>query len=429
MTMALQPAKIFTGRVTYADTGEPVPRARVQVSAASAGRGYRSIQFQTDADGRFRANPSPGDRFDVMVVAPPGQIYLGTRKRLEWPKGAVEQSIDVALPRGVAIRGTVVEEGSAQPVAGARVGFTARPRADVDYGIEIIKESVTAADGSFELAVAPRAGILAVLAPSEDYVRREIGNRALLQGQPGGRRQYSHGFLACDPKPSGPGLEVRVALHRGVTVTGCIVGPDDQPVQDAWIISRAVLQPSSSAWHTWIGSYHGEALNGRFELHGVDPDTDLAVYFLEPKRRLGATIHVLGKPATGGPMTVRLEPCGTAVARLVDASNRPLAGYRNEYLIAMIVTPGAQTGSRAPADAMRLLADEAFVARIDPINYANNPESDAQGRITFPALIPGASYRIYDTDSANRRLRKDFTVKPGETLDLGDIVIEKPRAR
>ena len=41
-------------------------------------------------------------------------------------------------------------------------------------------------------------------------------------------------------------------------------------------------------------------------------------------------------------------------------------------------------------------------------------------------------YRVIDRttfrDPAGPQLRKDFTVKPGETFDLGDIVIEKPGA-
>jgi hypothetical protein len=56
--------------------------------------------------------------------------------------------------------------------------------------------------------------------------------------------------------------------------------------------------------------------------------------------------------------------------------------------------------------------------------------SAADGRIVFPALIPGATYRILDRTTArtqNRpQLRNEFTVKPGETLDLGDILIERP---
>ena len=49
----------------------------------------------------------------------------------------------------------------------------------------------------------------------------------------------------------------------------------------------------------------------------------------------------------------------------------------------------------------------------------------------FPALIPGATYRFIDDTMVVRgktgpQVRKEFTVKPGETIDLGDILIEKP---
>jgi hypothetical protein len=46
------------------------------------------------------------------------------------------------------------------------------------------------------------------------------------------------------------------------------------------------------------------------------------------------------------------------------------------------------------------------------------------------SLIPGAIYRISDFSTVNgeksAQVRKEFTVKPGETLDLGDVLIEKP---
>ena len=96
----------------------------------------------------------------------------------------------------------------------------------------------------------------------------------------------------------------------------------------------------------------------------------------------------------------------------------------------MVVTPGPIRRSQDPADQDRLAADQDFVARFDPIHYPKGLVSDAQGQLAFPALIPGATYRIYDStmgDGDNPRLRKEFTVKPGETLDLGDILIEKPK--
>ena len=431
VTMALRPAQIITGRVTYADTGKPVPHAPLIVNARGGGqRGTLATQFQTDADGRFRANPSPGDEFTVNSAAPPGQPYLGASKSFEWPKGAIEHSLDLSLPRGVLIRGKVTEEGSHHPVAGASVVFMAHRTLNEsgrDGG-----RTKTLADGSFELAGAPRPGHLAIQSPSADYVLQKIGSREFFEGQPGSVQMlYSHAFIACDPKPGGTSPEVNVTLRRGVTVTGRIVAPDDQPVPDTWIISRIALGPGGAAWSIWQGNYHGNARNGRFELHGLDPDSDVPVHFLEPKRKLGATVQLSGKSAADGPMTVRLQPCGTAQARLVDPNGQPVASYKAPYLILMIVAPGVDQVSRDPADQNRLIADADFLTRIDSINYLKEPTSDAQGRIVFPALIPGATYRISVRPRAGQAgkppFRKDFTVKPGETLDLGDILIEKPQ--
>ncbi len=72
-----------------------------------------------------------------------------------------------------------------------------------------------------------------------------------------------------------------------------------------------------------------------------------------------------------------------------------------------------------------------MIANIDRKHYGNGPRTDAEGRITMVSLIPGALYRIIDWSTVNvqdkgYQVRKDFTVKPGETLDLGDILVEKP---
>ena len=100
-------------------------------------------------------------------------------------------------------------------------------------------------------------------------------------------------------------------------------------------------------------------------------------------------------------------------------------------MLSIIVTPGPPFASSDPADAGRINSAGATLGVVDPVNYAKEPLSDAQGRIAFPALIPGASYRIVGlptaSDPSGTHFRPDFTVKPGETLDLGEIPIEKPQ--
>ncbi len=52
---------------------------------------------------------------------PTGNPTSTPAEHLAWPKGATEQAVDLAMPRGVLIRGKVTEEGTGQPVADAMV--------------------------------------------------------------------------------------------------------------------------------------------------------------------------------------------------------------------------------------------------------------------------------------------------------------------
>jgi hypothetical protein len=220
---------------------------------------------------------------------------------------------------------------------------------------------------------------------------------------------------------------VKVELRQGVTVKGRVVGPDGQPIMDAWMLSRIHLGPIN----TWVGFSHGIARHGGFALHGLDVGSDVAVSFFEPGSKLGATVRFSGMRAGGEPIVVKLEPCATAMARLVGPGGNPLAGLQQPALISMIVTPGEFSRVKARKDGTTL-ADQDTLTRVDPINYPNTPAVDAQGRVMFPVLIPGATYRIIDGTTVRdpaARLRKEFTAKPGETPDLGDILIEKPHGQ
>jgi len=426
LTMALPPAQVITGRVTYADSGKPVPHAPLEVTASATGH---STDFETDGEGRFRVNPSPGDRFYLATQSPDGQPYLSVWKRIDWPKGAVEQSVDLSLPRGVVIGGKVTEEGSGKPVAGAVVRFTPYKNANTNPSSSSVP-SATGSDGSFRLAAPPGPGYVVTQGPSDDYVLRELGAKGTdYVAQPGRQRFYAHAYTFLDLKPESAGQEVNVVIRRGMTVKVRVVGPDDRPVPDATVISRVILMtPPVGGWRIWYGRYFGHVRDGRFELHGLDSDTAVPVFFLDSRHELGATAHLSGKSAAAGPVTIRLWRCGTVKARVVGPGGKPVAGYRGPSPT-MIVTPGARLDSKQ--EKAELQPPELFpLTVLDPTRYEFPPLSDAQGRVVFPALIPGATYRFYDTttnrDPGGPFIRKEFTVKPGETLDLGDILIAKP---
>jgi hypothetical protein len=435
LSFAVQPARTITGRVTYADTGTPVPQARLAVNGFDQfqiGVGARPIITTSDAEGRFLATTGSGTAGAVVAFPPHGQPYLLSGTNIEWSKGEVKRSVDVTLPRGVMMRGKVVERGSGRPVSGAAARFlTPRPANDDVFG-RLSPPAETAADGSFTLSVPVRQGYLIVRGPSDDYVLQELDRGLLLDGQPGGQRSYVHAFVACDPKAGGEGQngnDLQIALRPGVTVKGRVVGPDGELVPDTWIFSRIHLGPRAGLFQTLSGERHGVARGGKFQLHGLDPDSEVPVTFLEPKRKLGATVRFSGKSAGDESIAVKLEPCATATGRLVGTDGKPLAEFTPRAMITMVVTPGEFSPVKARKEGT-LLADEHLLLRVDPINYEKNPASDAQGRIVFPALVLGATYRIIDRTTARTpsgpQLRKEFTVKPGERLDLGDILIERP---
>ena len=94
----------------------------------------------------------------------------------------------------------------------------------------------------------------------------------------------------------------------------------------------------------------------------------------------------------------------------------------------MVVTPGPPSSS-AQVRAGALAADEDALGRVDPVNHGNGLVADAQGRIALPALIPGATYRIIDRTGVagdGPQVRREFVVGPGEAVELGDVLIQKP---
>jgi hypothetical protein len=143
------------------------------------------------------------------------------------------------------------------------------------------------------------------------------------------------------------------------------------------------------------------------------------VYFLHPQRRLGATAKL---KADGSTPTIVLRPCGQATATLKSRAGEPLAGA--SAFLEMVVTPGAHRNDRLANRLGMLQADSDFVSNIDRTNYWPGPTSDKDGRIVFPALIPGATYRLLGYQNGGNTLAKEFSVEPRQIVGLGTVVID-----
>jgi hypothetical protein len=173
---------------------------------------------------------------------------------------------------------------------------------------------------------------------------------------------------------------------------------------------------SDLSWH-----FPAEASDGVFEIHGLDPDKSVPVYFLDAENKCGATVELSGKQA-GETVTVRLQPCGNATARYLDANGQPIAYISQAPDI--VVTPGSAGDDGANDTKRELLADEGSLVNLDRHNYWDRIKTDAKGQVTFPALIPGATYRIRRFENDYFVLHKEFKAESGKTIDLGDITIK-----
>jgi hypothetical protein len=421
--LPLAPAQLFEGVVTYEDTGRPAPHARLTIWASQEGSGSMvSVAGKADDEGRYRISPRPGIRFGVTAYPPDGTAYLvrttPLSKRIPWEAGDRVKRVDTTLPRGVLVRGKVVEAGTNAPVAGASVQYVPESANNPNDTDDILTgwQAIEVSDeqGRFEIAVLPGPGRLLVHGPQGKYVLEEIGDRQLRADKPGGWRNYVHAVEKIDPEKGADPIDVTLRLQPGLSASGRIVDPQGKPVDEAIVISRLTYSPLSLHWRGQLPP----TLGGRFELTGLEGGKEYPVYFLDAKRRLGRSVMIRADVE----QTVVLEPCGTATARFVDPEGKPHADFWPG--LRMIVTPGADRYDRAAAERGELSADEDFVSNIDRTNYRQGLETDGQGKVTFPALIPGAIYRLTTLEKGKLSVLKQFTITPGEQLKLGDITIE-----
>jgi RNA polymerase sigma factor (sigma-70 family) len=388
---SLTAARVLEGRVVAADTGKPMAKVFLQAPGQFRTGAYDRRPYQaegwTEKRGRFRFILPPGEFFDVRAYPANGEPYLCGGKSGDWPKGNVKQVVKIELPRGVVVRGKVTEAGSGKPVAGAVVEYYPDRLNKPNFGVFVLSwlggsstEYVQSGpDGKFRAVVYPGKGTLVVKAPGRGYVP------VIFKGTDQGRVVFAEALRGLNFPMGTTSHRVAITLGRGVTLKGRLVGPDGKPVKRARLFCYFHHQGPL------------EIRDGTFALAGCDPQATFPVFVMDDKWQLGAAVLLSGNQEKGKPVTIRLERLGKAVVPVVPPKGEP---QPQRFTLALKIIFGKDD-------------------RAIPFPTLTYAVADAKGRVTFPHLFPGVTYRYWWFDNVKRF--KEFKAEAGKTVKLPDF--------
>jgi RNA polymerase sigma factor (sigma-70 family) len=400
------PTRPIEGTVRDKQTGRPLAGVSIRSwgFAGSEVVGRDHVRTTTGADGRYRLvgmPPGSGNR----ITAEPGATgpYLGAGADVPGGVGPGPATVDFALQRGITIRGKVTDKTTGQPVPAFVEYFIFvdnphRAKARALHGRPIH----TRRDGSFELEGLPGRGLVAARAETDQYLvgvgaDRIAGPR--VQGwfhtdphicQP----ERLHAIAAIDPAEDVRSVTCNLALDPGLTLSGTVVGPDGQPVTGCTAID---LCP-----HTM--SYNMVKLTSdRFTARGLDPRYPRPLVFRHDGKDLTGVVVVRGDET--GPLTVRLGPAGSVVARLLDDDGQPRRG--------VLIQVGYAAGQFPPGD-------------FSPLFYE---KVGNDGRFRIKGLLPGVNYNFgaLAEPAFLGQVAAGIELEPGETRDLGEVKVQQPK--
>ena len=333
--------------------------------------------------------------------------------------------VPVKLWRGVMVEGRITDRATQQPIEGAIVSSRQQHYRNLLYhrgsdpffsGTRMSYASD--AEGRFRLSVWPGRGYLLVDGPTDDYLHTMISDGDLYYGESGLQRNYHDAAVRINFKSSETPAPLAIELERGVTLRRNVICPDGQPASGK-AFARSYLSPDRKA----IDGYSQpiEIIDGKIELPGFGPEQSNPLFLIDLAHHCGAMVSPSASEVELTSPPIQLLPCGAAKFRFVNDDNEPLADY--EPWLHLMITPGAPATHHIEAD-QPLWSDTIIWQNV--ARPAKVPKADAEGRVEVTDLIPGATYSVgYVNKDGRWDDGYEFTVRSGETVDVGEVVIPK----
>ncbi len=350
------PARPIVGTLRDKDTGAPIAGVKItgMPNIPNSLIATPGVGATTDKQGRFRVNGLPvAHGFKLFTEAPAGQPYVNFG--FVCPGGEPKPgpfTFDIALKRGVLVRGHLTNKATGRPLLGSVSyrAFRDNPHLD-EYpnfkrGSQETQVVILNDDGLFVIPALPGRGLIAARAPEDGYLHG-IGAETIngFDKALGAFPTYPYYCATCDqhvfaeinPAPSMKELTLLLQADPGRTVKGKIVDPDGSPIAGGVEIRTLdVLQ----------GHQQTPMNSATFEVKGL-PAGSYRLDFRHLGRKLAGSLVLKGDEK--GDLTVKLEPWGTVVGRVVDEVGKPLTDVEIFSTIRDAAGPGTRR-SRGQAD-------------------------------------------------------------------------------
>ncbi len=404
------PTKPITGIVRLKGTGRPV--AGVIVAGQIMGRPWTTVMTKTDEAGRYRLEGLPKAESYFLDVRPEaGAAYLGTTRRdVTDTPGLTPIDVPFELPRAVAVRGRVLDKQTGRAVPCEFIVYFPLPN-NPHQGSSHGRSSGT--DHTFRISVPPGGGMIAVKARGKSVpylgARLAAADKGKLQirGEDGSQfgipLSIYHAYRLVEFAEGTESATLDLEVTPGISRKLELVGPDGRPVTGA------------SAMGLTTDPFASSTIDGpRFEVYGLRPDEKRQVEIRHEGLGLAGSVTVSASDPTGRPIVVQLTACGSITGRLIDEDGLPLSGAK--------VSAGFGR-SYGPSD---------------PIFRFREAVTDREGRFRILKINPTLSANVWIQDPNHPAQRftakpeKDLrrlTVKPGETLDIGEVPIRFERVQ
>jgi RNA polymerase sigma factor (sigma-70 family) len=391
------PVRPVRGVVRDKATDRPIAGVRMSVYQTQAAT-------LTDADGRFEIPGCPkGHNYLVRAEPPADQPYFAASACVPGDDGPGPLVVNFDLVRGTLLSGRVTDCSTRKPPRAAVVEyyplFPNPHSAALTNGITLAASSATIRpDGSYSLVVLPGPGVVCVAAsPRDAYAVARVDDKELADlfhdGQTHCGSQCLNTAVGANratvlrvdryntltlihpgERAELPALALTVQPAR--TLQGALVGPGGEPLTGVEVVGLTALPKE-------------ELLDGAsFSVKGLNPLCSRELIFLHRQKNLGKALSVRGDEA--GPLTVRLDPCGSILGRLVDRGGKPVPE------VPLWFTRGGN-------------------------GLEKTATTDGEGRFRAP-LVPGQKYSLMHLGP--RRLLRNvgaIEVESGQCLDLGDV--------